>query len=289
MHTLQKSGDFLTAALLFTHTQLLYLSHNAREVINTLFIENMSKIKSKTKVSVVKTNKKRKQSDSENATETISTAGKRKAIEPVSTTPITSSSPPAKPRQINTAWAASLVKVLRQPTPQNRKSVVLSKAKRPEQIAAEKEKNFGFEIDGEIVDEQKPDLAKLDEHLLLQKIAKRNKKLHLRVKPSTLDWDRERMLKRIATKGVVQLFNAVRAQQKDLHRKLEDVGQLDHKRDAVLNNINKKKFLDVLMGGSRAKSEMVDNPIKDEIKNESDDDDEYVDGPAKQSQWSVLR
>lgn len=107
------------------------------------------------------------------------------------------------------------------------------------------------------------------------------KLLGLRVKPSALDRERERALKRIATKGVVQLFNAVRTQQKDLVERLKEAGPLDHKRDAVLNNINKRQFLDVLMGGKRAKSENVDNPVKDEVKAEDDD--------AKPSQWSVLR
>lgn len=249
----------------------------------------MTSSKSKlSKGSTEKSSKKRKISDPENVTKTKSLS-KSKSIKPAAKSTPTIQ----KPRQISSAWSASLAKVLRQETPKNRKSVVLSKAKRPDEIAAAvaaaaKQKDIGFEIEGEIVDdEQKPDRAQLEEQLLLAKYTKKNKKLCLRVKPSMMDWERERMLKRIATKGVVQLFNAVRAQQKDLHRKLEDVGQLDHKRDAVLNNINKKKFLDVLMGGARAKSEMVDNPIKDEIKNESDD--EYVDGPAKQSQWSVLR
>ncbi|KAG4077399.1 hypothetical protein HA402_009800 [Bradysia odoriphaga] len=191
---------------------------------------------------------------------------------------------------IQLGFANAFAKVMKQEKPKNKKSVFLSKSKKTADQVDEKADKVDFEIDGEIK-EEKPDKTQLD--LDIDVKDRKNKTLALRMKPSLMDREREKAFKKIATKGVVQLFNAVRVQQKDLAQKLDDVGPLDHRKDAVLNNINKKKFLDVLMGGNRAKSELVDNPVKDEVKEESDDgDDGYTetDRPdASKSQWSVLR
>ena len=97
---------------------------------------------------------------------------------------------------------------------------------------------------------------------------------NLRVKPNVLEKDRERTLAKIATRGVVQLFNAVKTQQKDISKKLEEAGPLEVRKEKVLKNIDKRAFLDVLMGG---KSQTED---KDKEK-------ESVKGGD--STWSVLR
>lgn len=149
--------------------------------------------------------------------------------------------------------------------------------------------DYGFEVDGEI---KKEDLSIVKE-LESEQQQHKNRKLELRVKPSWKDIERERALRKVATKGVVQLFNAVRIQQKDLQQQLEEAGPLDSRKEAVLNNINKRKFLDVLMGGKRAKSEAVDNPVKSELKKEEDesttDDEGDYDNNKIKSGWSVLR
>ncbi|XP_055317931.1 RRP15-like protein [Sitodiplosis mosellana] len=193
----------------------------------------------------------------------------------------------------NAGWADAFAKVLQQEKPKNKKYLVLSKATK---LADKKEKDDAdkkvtFEIDGKGDDDDddedvKPELNEEDakptsnelELALIARKERSNKLLQLRVKPSAMDRERERALKRISTKGVVQLFNAVRSQQRDLVHRLEKAGPLDHRRDEVLNNVNKRQFLDMLMGGKRAKSENVDNPIKDEKEDGS-----------KPSQWSVLR
>lgn len=72
---------------------------------------------------------------------------------------------------------------------------------------------------------------------------------------------------------MVQLFNAVRQQQKDIDKRLEEAGPLERKREMVLKNIDKRAFLDVLMGS--AKSVSVDGPVKPE-KQEKDDTNEKV-------------
>ncbi|XP_031639776.1 RRP15-like protein isoform X2 [Contarinia nasturtii] len=196
----------------------------------------------------------------------------------------------------NTGWADAFAKVLQQEKPKNKKYLVLSKAKKlaDKKEQSDDDKKVTFEIAGQIDDDEndediKPDVNVEDtkptnDELELASIARKernNKLLELRVKPSAMDRERERGFKRIATKGVVQLFNAVRSQQRDLVDRLEKAGPLDHKRDEVLNNINKRQFLDMLMGGKRAKSENVDNPVKDENDQDADS--------SRPSQWSVLR
>lgn len=192
----------------------------------------------------------------------------------------------------NSGWADAFSKVLQQEKPKNKKYLVLSKAKK---LADRKEKDKEIKPTFEILKKEGKDDAGQEtaeaetkptkEELEWAAIAKKEKndKLHeLRVVPSAMDVEREKSFKRIAQKGVVQLFNAVRAQHRDLVEQLEKAGPLDHKRDAVLNNINKRKFLDMLLGSKRAKSENVDSPVKTE-----DATDEPTD--SKPSQWSVLR
>ena len=65
---------------------------------------------------------------------------------------------------------------------------------------------------------------------------------------------------------MVQLFNAVRQQQMDIDKKLGEAGPLERKREKVLKNIDKRAFLDVLMGGT--KSIIVDDS-KIETKTEN--------------------
>lgn len=198
----------------------------------------------------------------------------------------------------NAGWADAFSKVLQQQKPKNKKYLVLSKAKKlsEQKVKNDAGKKLTFEIADKVDDDEeeeeedvkpnagteepKPSSNELELALIARK--ERNNKLQqLRVKPDSMDRERERSFKRIATKGVVQLFNAVRSQQRDLVDRLDKAGPLDHKRDEVLNNINKRQFLDMLMGGKRAQSENVDNLVKDEdIKDEDS---------SKPSQWSVLR
>ena len=55
-----------------------------------------------------------------------------------------------------------------------------------------------------------------------------------RVKPTVLDRNREKTFTKLATKGVVQLFNAVRDQQKNLKTQLDQAGKSTLKRDKVI-------------------------------------------------------
>ena len=107
------------------------------------------------------------------------------------------------------------------------------------------------------------------------------------MKPTITDLDRERTFKKIANRGVVQLFNAVRNQQTEINRKLQST-KLESKRDEIIRSTdNKKQFLDHLMSGPRARSELVDKEVKKEKKRESSDEDE--DDDEGKSNWSALR
>lgn len=81
-----------------------------------------------------------------------------------------------------------------------------------------------------------------------------------------MDRDRERPLVKIATRGVVQLFNAVREQQKVIEKKVEEVGPSITKREKVMKSIDKKAFLDVLRGCAET-SKNPDPEIKVFFKN----------------------
>ncbi|XP_070508571.1 RRP15-like protein [Chironomus tepperi] len=179
-------------------------------------------------------------------------------------------------------WANSMAKILN-----SEKSEVLSKAKKVEDLEKKKKKkSYTFEIEGEQKvegEEEKPSEEVLQTALARKK--RRERALNLRLKPSVADLDRERTLRKIATKGVVQLFNAVKSQHSDLEQKLQST-KLESKRDEIIRSAdNKKHFLDTLMSGPRAKSELVDKRVKKEKKEESSSDE----GSNKKSTWSALR
>lgn len=193
---------------------------------------------------------------------------------------------------INLGWADSIAKVLKTNKPKGKKTLVLSKAKKLTDLkrkAPEKDVDPGFEIEGEI-QEEKPE-PEIKEEKVIGPPRKKKKELpSFRVKPDILERNREKTLQKVATRGVVQLFNAVRNQQKDIAVKLQEAGPLERKREKVLKNIDKRTFLDVLMGNS--KSENIDNAVKsdeDEIKDETDSNKTRKEKSKTGSTWDVLR
>jgi hypothetical protein len=107
-----------------------------------------------------------------------------------------------------------------------------------------------------------------------------------RKKPDIVkDRIREKRLAKLATRGVVQLFNAVRDQQKTLKTSLNKAGLSTTKRDKVYKNLDKDAFLDVLSGkknkltSSNGASQNGHKKVpKTEVKEEDDD-----------GTWSVLK
>lgn len=98
-----------------------------------------------------------------------------------------------------------------------------------------------------------------------------------------LEKDREHKLTKIATKGVVQLFNAVKMQQKDLNNKLKEAGPLEVRKEKVLKNLDKRTFLDTLMGEKSQK--LDDNTVVQERVKVND----QCDAEKKNTTWNVLR
>lgn len=87
-------------------------------------------------------------------------------------------------------------------------------------------------------------------------------------------------MSKIATKGVVQLFNAVKAQQKDISNKLQEAGPLEVRKEKVMKNIDKRAFLDVLMGEKSTNVELEEAAKTAKPKKENNDKDKT---------WSVLK
>lgn len=168
-------------------------------------------------------------------------------------------------------WADAMSKVLNTGKSSTSTNLLLTKAKK---------------------DYERPGVASTEE--TLEKSSA--KRLHLKSKKNDLDAicrskpdvvrdrTKERMLSKIATKGVVQLFNAVREQQKSLKVKLNVAGKSVTKREKVFKNIDKDAFMKDLDGtksNPRAggiKTNAKNSDIKPEIKEEEDE-----------SAWKVLR
>lgn len=60
-----------------------------------------------------------------------------------------------------------------------------------------------------------------------------------------------------STRGVVQLFNSVKIQQKTIQDKLREAGPLERKREKALKSLNKEDFFELLKGGKRVKAEVI--------------------------------
>lgn len=177
----------------------------------------------------------------------------------------------------NSGWADAMRKILQTKKPKRKKTIVLSKAKKLCDTKEKEDKESSL-FDIEKIKEEVKEIK--EEGDVVKK--PKEKKLGIRVKPSIMDRERERTLQKIATKGVVQLFNAVKQQQGEINKKLSEAGPLERKREQVLRSIDKTKFLDVLMGGSKSIS--VDNDVKNE-----EQESKKLEKKKDKETWSVLR
>ncbi|KAH9636435.1 hypothetical protein HF086_006250 [Spodoptera exigua] len=168
------------------------------------------------------------------------------------------------PLVTNEGWADSVAKILGSTKPKNKKTLVLSRAKKHSEIVkAVKEEKPAFEVIGDETEDKKP--------VELKKEAEVSE-------PPAKKVDRERILTKIATKGVVQLFNAVRNQQKTIEKEMDRNDLSEGKKEKILKKFDKRAFLDTLMGQS--KSVIVDEEAK-VAKSEVKDEDK--------PRWSALR
>jgi len=201
-------------------------------------------------------------------------------------------------------WADSMARILGSNKPKNKKTLILSRAKLDHEIAIPKDKEIKRKVvprknEIEVVSTtegespKKPKLEGTEKELS----AKQSRRLELlsvkerkvweninRIKPTRSDpRDKEIELLKIATKGVVQLFNAVNSQQKTTKSKLKDVSTSEFKKDKVLKKTKEifedalekssKLVIDKIPNAAGSNGNVVDGEII-EIKDEEDEDNE---------------
>ncbi|XP_051574036.1 RRP15-like protein isoform X2 [Myxocyprinus asiaticus] len=155
----------------------------------------------------------------------------------------------------NAGWAEAMAKILGKKTPESKPSILL-KNKELDKIKDKKKKEW--------LEKKK----QIDKKQAWENMC--------REKPDVVrDRDHERNLQRIATRGVVQLFNAVKKHQKNVDQMMKDVGGSERKKAKILSSVSKKDFIDVLRG--------ADSPAIKKGKKETAE--VKVESPA----WSVLR
>lgn len=161
----------------------------------------------------------------------------------------------------NSGWADAMAKILNKKTPSS-KPTILTKNKE-----LEKEK-------------EKLKQERLEKRKQLDK--KREWEMMCRVKPDVVkDKETERNLQRIATRGVVQLFNAVQKHQRNIGEKVKEAGGSIRKQAKLMSTVSKKDFISVLRGmdGTNENSSAGKNSKarQTEVKSEE--------GPG----WKILR
>ena len=191
-------------------------------------------------------------------------------------------------------WADAMAKVLNtgKRSADQSKPVILSKAKKDYERASVKKGKEAVEgdVDGKDKDQAKPEKEQQFLSAAKKRALKKEKDEKGRKKPCIAkDRVKERRLVKVATRGVVQLFNAVREQQKTLKSQLAVAGQSTTKRDKVFQSLDKETFLEVLSGQQKKNKRQAavsdQNPAilkkaKHEVKLEAEDDD---------GTWSVLK
>ncbi|XP_064804881.1 RRP15-like protein [Oncorhynchus masou masou] len=158
----------------------------------------------------------------------------------------------------NAGWAEAMAKILQKKTPESKPSILLKNKQLDKMKEKEKKENL----------ERKKQTDK-----------KRAWEMMCREKPDLVkDRENERNLQRVATRGVVQLFNAVRKHQKTVDEKVKEAGGSERKKAKLLSSVSKKDFINVLRG-TEGGSEVL---IKTERQTTGREAEEK---PA----WSVLR
>ncbi|XP_003495023.1 RRP15-like protein [Cricetulus griseus] len=161
----------------------------------------------------------------------------------------------------NSGWADAMAKILNKKTPSS-KPTILTKNKE-----LEKEK-------------EKLKQERLEKRKQLDK--KREWEMMCRVKPDVVkDKEAERNLQRIATRGVVQLFNAVQKHQRNVGEKVKEAGGSIRKRAKLMSTVSKKDFISVLRGmdSTNENSSAATNPKARQTEMKSEE------GPG----WKILQ
>ena len=158
-------------------------------------------------------------------------------------------------------WADAMAKVLNTgKNSESSKPLLLSKAKKDQPKIVEK---------------------KPLERASVRQAKKKEREEKSRKRPNIVkDRTKEKRLVKIATKGVVQLFNLVRDQQKSLKTQLDKAGLSTTKREKVFKNLDKNAFLHVLSNGKTSIASNKNNIVKPKLEIKHEDDD---------GTWSVLK
>ncbi|KAM6994302.1 LOW QUALITY PROTEIN: RRP15-like protein, partial [Tautogolabrus adspersus] len=167
----------------------------------------------------------------------------------------------------NAGWADAMAKILGRKTPESESSILI-KNKELEKMKERERK--------EQLERQK------------QVDKKRTWEMMSRVKPEVVkDRETERALQRVATRGVVQLFNAVRKHQKTVDEKVKEVGGSERKKAKLLSSVSKKDFIDVLRGSEGNQTRKTPAPAEDEKPSWSVLRDDFMMG-ASMKDWDKL-
>ena len=182
----------------------------------------------------------------------------------------------------NTGWADAMAKVLAMGKNTDKPVSVLSKAKK-DNVGKSKTKPVQKETletnEASSDSDAEEDVPEPHVPISVRRAKKREIDAVCRVKPDITKRGSERSLAKIATRGVVQLFNAVREQQKSVKVKLKEAGN-SRNREKILKNLDKDGFLAVLEG-KRPTEGPVNKRPKVELKEEDDEQDV--------STWSALK
>ncbi|XP_030050505.1 RRP15-like protein [Microcaecilia unicolor] len=163
----------------------------------------------------------------------------------------------------NAGWADAMARILGKETPESKPIILLKNKKLERERGKEKQR-------------------RLDEKRQLDK--KRQWELMSRVKPDVVrDKESERNLQRIATRGVVQLFNAVRKHQSNMDEKVKEAGTSERRRAKLMSSVTKRDFISVLRGQEGKKTEK--NAIEKLSKSKKQGVAESGDKP----EWRILR
>ncbi|XP_076314726.1 RRP15-like protein [Tachypleus tridentatus] len=191
----------------------------------------------------------------------------------------------------NDGWADAITKVLGSCSSKKNNNVVLSKAKKDVDIAEVISKDRKNEVQvvsekGTIIQDEKLPAKQPNKHTYDEKsnvLERKRQKLLWenmgRQKPDVTKKDQERALARIATRGVVQLFNAVQQHQKKVENKLKAAGGTEVKKEKALKSLTKGEFLDMLKGYKSEKPNSLEVSEKKSLQNS------HTEG----EQWSILR
>ncbi|KAF7254001.1 RRP15-like protein [Varanus komodoensis] len=162
----------------------------------------------------------------------------------------------------NAGWADAMAKVLNKKVPTSKPTILIKNKARDAEREKEKQERL----------ERRKQLDK-----------KREWEMMCRVKPDVAkDREPERNLQRIATRGVVQLFNAVRKHQKNVDEKVKEAGVSNRKRAKLISSVSKKDFINVLRGMEG--TEVEQNSSRKSLKS-TQVESKSEEGPA----WSILR